>query len=93
MDMLVSTWWVWIVLGVALAVLEVMIPGFIFLGFAIGAGVTGILVALSLLGGNAPLAILVFALLSVAAFLALRRLVGVTPHQKKVWTKDINDNS
>lgn len=89
---LLSVWWVWVVLGVALGVLEVMIPGFIFLGFAIGAGVTGILVALGVLAGNVALTVLVFAVLSVASFLALRRVVGVTKSQKKVWTKDINDN-
>lgn len=88
---LLSVWWVWVVLGVALAVLEVMIPGFIFLGFAIGAGVTGILVALGVFAGNVALTVLVFAVLSVASFLALRRVVGVTKSQKKVWTKDINE--
>lgn len=88
---LLSVWWVWIVLGVTLAVLEVMIPGFIFLGFAIGAGLAGLLVATGIFAANAPLVVLTFAVLSVAAFLALRRLVGVRPHQKKIWTKDIND--
>ena len=33
-------WWVWGVAGVVLAILEVMIPGFILLGFAIGALLT-----------------------------------------------------
>lgn len=88
---LLSVWWAWIVLGVALAVLEVMIPGFIFLGFAIGAGVTGVLMALGLFAGNVALTVLVFAVLSVASFLVLRRVVGVTKSQRKVWTKDIND--
>ena len=32
-----SDWWVWIVLGFALGVLEVIVPGYIFLGFAVGA--------------------------------------------------------
>lgn len=88
---LLSVWWAWIVLGVALAVLEVMIPGFIFLGFAIGAAVTGVLMALGLFAGNVALTVLVFAVLSVASFLVLRRVVGVTKSQRKVWTKDIND--
>ncbi len=89
---LLAVWWVWIVLGVALAVLEVMIPGFVFLGFSIGAGLVGVLLGLGLLGGNVPLSALVFAVLSVAAFLILRRVVGVTKGQKKIWTRDINDN-
>jgi membrane protein implicated in regulation of membrane protease activity len=88
---LLSVWWVWIVLGVALGVLEVMIPGFIFLGFAIGAGVTGVLVALRVFAGNVALTVLAFAVLSVVSFLVLRRVVGVTKSQRKVWTKDINE--
>jgi inner membrane protein len=89
---MLAVWWVWMVAGVALAVLEVIAPGFIFLGFAIGAVVTGGLVGLGALGANVPLTVLVFALLSAGAFLVLRRVVGVTKSQKKVWTKDINDN-
>lgn len=89
---MLAIWWVWIVAGVALAVLEVLLPGFIFLGFAIGAVLTGVLVAMGLVGANVPLTILVFAVLSLVAFLVLRRVVGVTKHQSKVWTKDINDN-
>ena len=37
-----------------------------------------------------PLLVLVFALLSLAAFVVLRRVVGVTKVQTKVWDKDIN---
>lgn len=90
--MLLSTWWFWLVAGAALAALEVILPGFIFLGFAIGAAATGLLVLFGLLGTNVPMSLLIFALLSVAGFLVLRRIVGVTKHQKRIWTKDINDN-
>ena len=38
---LVGTWWAWVVLGFALGVLEILAPGYIFLGFAIGAVLTG----------------------------------------------------
>ena len=89
---LLSTWWVWAVAGVALAALEVIIPVFIFLGFAIGAVATGALVLVGALGANVALTVLAFAVLSLVGFLAVRRFVGVTKHQKKVWTKDINDN-
>ena len=85
-----SVWWVWVVFGVALGVLEVLVPGFIFLGFAIGAVVTGALVGIGVLGGNVALLVLVFAVLSLLAFLVLRRVVGVTEVQTKVWDKDIN---
>ena len=85
-----AVWWVWVVFGVALGVLEVLVPGFIFLGFAIGAVVTGALVGIGVVGGNVALLVLVFAVLSLVAFLVLRRVVGVTNVQTKVWDKDIN---
>ena len=39
--MMWNVWWVWIVAGFSLGVLEILAPGYIFLGFAIGALVTG----------------------------------------------------
>lgn len=85
-------WWVWVVAGFGLGVLEVMVPGFIFLGFAIGAVLTGALVGLGLLGGHLPLLALVFAVLSLAAWLVLRATMGVRGGQVKLWDRDINDN-
>lgn len=87
-----TQWWVWIVAGFGLGVLEVLVPGFIFLGFAIGAAITGILVGLGALGDNLPLMMLVFAIISLAAWLLLRRLTGLHKGQVKVWDRDINDN-
>ena len=88
---LVGTWWAWVILGFALGVLEVLVPGFIFLGFAIGAVVTGVLVGLGVPAG-VPALILIFAVVSVVAWLVLRRVVGVRDGQVKIWDRDINDN-
>jgi inner membrane protein len=87
---LAGTWWAWVILGFALGVLEVLVPGFIFLGFAIGAVVTGILVGFGVPAGL-PALILIFAVVSVVAWLVLRRVVGVRDGQVKVWDQDIND--
>lgn len=87
-----NMWWVWIVAGFAIGILEVMVPGFIFLGFAIGAVATGVLVGLGLLGSGLPLKLLVFAVLSLVAWLVLRRTMGVRDGQVKVWDRDINEN-
>lgn len=87
-----AIWWVWVVAGVVLAVLEIMVPGFVFLGFAIGAGLTGALVGVGLAPGNVALLALVFAVLSLASWLVLRQAVGVTKTQVKVWKDDINEN-
>ncbi len=40
-----TVWWVWVVAGFLLGILEVFTPGFIFLGFAVGAILTGHLLA------------------------------------------------
>lgn len=89
---LADTWWAWIVLGFALGVLEILSPGYIFLGFAIGAVLTGILVGAGLAPTGLAVLILVFAVLSVVAWLALRRTMGVRVGQVKVWDRDINDS-
>lgn len=92
MDQIWTVWWAWIVLGVALGVLEVIVPGYIFLGFAAGAAVTGVLIGIGVLGSaGLPLLILIFALLSLAAWGALRRW-GKRDGQVKIWDRDINDN-
>jgi inner membrane protein len=87
---LTETWWAWVILGFALGVLEVLVPGFIFLGFAIGAVVTGVLVGIGI-SASLPALILIFAVTSVLAWLVLRRVVGVREGQVKVWDRDIND--
>lgn len=91
MDQIWTVWWAWIVLGVVLGVIEIVIPGYIFVGFAIGAGLTGVLVGLGISAGL-PLLLLIFAILSLLAWLALRRLMGKREGQVKVWDRDINDN-
>lgn len=83
-------WWVWASGAVALAILELLAPGYIFLGFAIGAAVVAVLVALGLTM-TLPVALVVFAVLSAVAFVALRRVLGVRKGQVKVWDRDIND--
>jgi inner membrane protein len=85
-------WWVWVVIGVTLAVAEVMLPGFILLGFAIGAALVGVLLLIGVLGSNLFVLILVFAVASLIAWIALRRLVGIRKGQVKIWDRDINDN-
>ncbi len=92
--MIWSEWWVWVAGALALAVLEVLVSGWIFLGFAIGAALVGLILALGgigLLGSSLPLTLVVFAVLSLAVWLVLRRLVGVREGQVKVWDKDINE--
>ncbi len=89
--MMWAVWWVWMVAGFALGVLEVLAPGFIFLGFALGAVATGLLVAVGVTG-SFPLLLVIFAVLSLVAWLGLKRFFGRAEGQVKLWDRDVNDN-
>lgn len=83
--------WVWIVAGVGLAVLEVIAPAYVFLGFAVGAVVVGVLLWAGVLGGGWPALALVFAVVSLVAWLVLRKVFGLRHGQVKIWDRDINE--
>jgi membrane protein implicated in regulation of membrane protease activity len=87
-----ALWWVWMVAGLALASLELILPGYIFLGFALGALITGALLLIGVLGANLALLFAVFALASVLGWFILRRLFGPAGSTVKIWHRDINDN-
>jgi membrane protein implicated in regulation of membrane protease activity len=84
------SWWLWIVAGVALGVLEVLAPAWVFLGFALGA--VGVGIALWL-GGPMALAwqALLFAGLSLASWVALRAALGARGDAVKRIERDINE--
>ncbi|MEO0655580.1 MAG: hypothetical protein AAFY77_12020 [Pseudomonadota bacterium] len=95
--MIWATWWIWMIAGLSLAFLEVLVPGYIFLGFALGAAATGVAIGvggpLSLwLSGSLPLALLFFAICSLVAWLVLRKVLGVRQGQVKIWDRDINED-
>ena len=89
-----SLWWIWMVGALALAILEVLAPAQIFLGFAVGAaGVgLGLLIGIPGMSTSLPFALVVFGILSLIAWIAIRRLVGVREGQVKVWDRDINED-
>jgi membrane protein implicated in regulation of membrane protease activity len=91
-----AAWWIWGAAAVVLAVGEVLIPGFVLLGFAIGAAVVALILLVGgplaiWLGGSVPVLLLVFAVVSLVSWLALRRWVGVYRGQVKTFDHDIND--
>ncbi len=66
------TWWIWILLGLALLGIEIVIPGgIIFLFFGASAIVVGALVAAGL-GGPLWLQAVVFSVMSVVSLLTMR---------------------
>ncbi|MDK3019717.1 hypothetical protein [Pseudodonghicola flavimaris] len=87
-----ALWWVWMAAALLLAILEILVPGFIFLGFALGALAVGLLlVAVDVVFSLAPL-LLIFALSSLVAWLVLRRLFALPGGgQTRIIDKDIND--
>lgn len=84
-------WWVWVALAVLLGILEVLLPVFVFLGFSAGAFGTAILVALGMdlgIGGT----LLVFALISSAAYALLRLFLRSQGGTARIVRKDINED-
>lgn len=91
-DPLWTTWWVWVAGGLVLGILEIFAPGFFFLGFAIGAVVMGVIVATGLLPLTGGWALVLFAVLSLLAYIGLRATSKRGRDQVKVIRHDINEN-
>lgn len=87
-----TLWWVWGLGAVVLLGLEVFAPGFLFLGFGAGAAVVAGLLGLGIGPENPAVLALIFAVVSLVAWLAMRSVFGVRKGQVKVWDKDINDD-
>ncbi len=87
-----SEWWVWMSAALILATAEVIIPGYIFLGFAMGALAMGVLILIGLSGSSLPITLVIFAVLSLLAYLGLRYVFGLKNGQVTLWDRDINDN-
>ena len=90
-----ADWWVWAVAAILLAVGEVILPSFVLLGFAIGAGAIALVLLVGgpfaiWLGGSLPVLLLVFAVVSLVSWLALRRWLGVYRGQVETFDRDIN---
>lgn len=83
--------WVWIGVGLVVALIELMLPGYLFLGTAIALVVMGVLLLAGLWHWSLPTALIAVAVLSFVAWAVLRRLLGVRQGQVRIWDRDIND--
>ncbi|MFC6760050.1 NfeD family protein [Sulfitobacter porphyrae] len=91
MEAYLTLWWVWICIALALGVLELLAPGFIFLGFALGAlAMAGLVLILLTIGIPALLAL--FAILSLVGWIILRFAFRHQSSGARIVTHDINDN-
>ena len=86
-----TEWWVWMSGALILATLEVLIPGYIFLGFAIGAAMMGLLILFGISATGLALTLVVFAVLSLISYIAMRKYFGLKTGQVKIWETDVND--
>lgn len=84
-----ALWWIWAAAALLLAILEVVIPGFMFLGFAIGAAAVALILLLPVQIGLAAL-LAIFAVLSLIAWAVLRRLFRAPDGQVRFIRDDIN---
>lgn len=91
-----AQWWIWVVAGLLLAIAEVLLPTQIFAGLAVGALLTGGWIGLGFPGGDWLAAdpvngFLAFGVLSLVAWLVLRRVMGIQRGQVRRFDHDIND--
>ncbi len=86
-----TEWWFWMSGALVLATLEVLIPGYIFLGFAIGAAMMGLLILFGVSATGLALTLVVFAVLSLISYLVMRKYFGLKTGQVKIWDTDVND--
>lgn len=84
-------WWLWLVAGFAIGIIEVLVPGYIFLGFAVGALAVGVLLWLGLLAVGLSAQLAIFALVSLVAWFVLRATFPGQRGAVKRWERDIND--
>lgn len=88
--MLLSGWF-WLISAIVLAIAETILPGFILLGFSLGALVTGLVLFTGLVI-SLPWVLLLFAIASGIGWLVLRKIFMRPEQRPKIWRRDINDN-
>ncbi|MDO5620813.1 MAG: hypothetical protein Q4G24_05020 [Paracoccus sp. (in: a-proteobacteria)] len=83
--------WLWIIAGLVLAGLELILPGYVFIGAAIAVAMVGLLLLLGLWPWSLPAALVLVAVLTALVWWWLRRSMGVQKGQVRIWDRDIND--
>jgi len=86
-----SLWWMWICIALVVGLIELLAPGFIFLGFALGALVMAAVVFV-VPGLSVPVMLALFAILSLIAWIVLRQVFRRQSSGARIVTRDINEN-
>ena len=88
------TWWAWAIFAVVLVILEMLAPAFVLLGFGVGAAGVSLLLLIAgpgVLGGSLAWIWVIFAILSLIAWIGLRQVFKGPAGQVKTFDHDIND--
>ncbi len=91
MENLLHIWWVWLSAALALALIELIAPTSIFLGFALGALAMAAIVAFTTVTNTSALLAL-FAGLSLLAWVVLKLAFKNQSSGARIVTGDINEN-
>tara|TARA_R100001369_G_scaffold60055_1_gene87007 strand:+ start:234 stop:509 length:276 start_codon:yes stop_codon:yes gene_type:complete len=91
MEGLLQIWWIWLSAALVLALVELMVPASVFLGFALGALAMAGVVAIGLVTHTSIL-LAVFAALSLVAWIVLKRVFRNQTTAARIVTRDINKN-
>lgn len=83
-------WW-WLIAALLLAGVELLVPGWAFMGLAAAVGLMGVLMLAGLWSAGLPATLAVTAILSGLAWMAFRRIWPRSRGQRRVWDRDIND--
>lgn len=94
-----SAWWLWALAATVLAIVEVAAPGYIALGFGIGAGLVALGLFSGALGAVLPLTggygfailLILFGVLSALAWVCLRAVFGPIGGTVETFEDDVND--
>lgn len=88
--MIWQEWWVWAAIAIGLVILELIVTGYIFLGFAVGAAFLSIVFFLGF-GPSLPVSALLFAVASLVAWIVARKVFGLKNSGVKTFDHDINE--
>ncbi len=84
--------WFWIIAALLLGGLEILLPGWFFLGAALAALLMGLAILSGIWTAGLPLTLVVTAAVSGLTWLVLRRIFGTSRGEVRIWTRDINDD-
>ena len=85
-----TLWWVWVSVALILGLVEVLAPGNIFLGFALGA-LAMVPVVLIMPGAGVSLLLALFAGLSLLGWIILRIVFKRQSSGARIVERDINE--